>query len=124
MAKPIVRDGGPAPIPPQGGAAPTSTEGHDDAPRRLEVLLDLSGQIATSVNMARCVLKDNAEDASAAYLVADVLGRVGWLVDQVSLIAGGTCGNQANGDAFDWMIDGDSKLADEVRALAGGRGHA
>jgi hypothetical protein len=81
------------PVPPEQAAA------------RFLKLATLCQRIAGDINVARVVLRDGAENADTAYLVADVLDRIGWMADQASVVAGAkypvVCG-----DADGWMLDG------------------
>lgn len=70
---------------------------------RLHCLQAMCTSIAEDILTARNALQGNAEDSDVAYLVADALGRVGWMAEQASVVAGSTrCG--IGGDAAGWML--------------------
>lgn len=74
--------------------------------KRLELLGRMCSNMAMTIANAREVLRDNAESADTAYLVADVLDRVGWIADQATVVAGTEKYPMTCGDADGWMLNG------------------
>lgn len=71
--------------------------------QRLEALRLLCSEMASGISSIRTILRGNAEDASAAYLAADALDRIGWMADQATVLAGEDAPLHG-GDAFGWLL--------------------
>ena len=61
------------------------TSDQDD---RLEALRELLAEIANGIRVAQESLSESENMANTAYVVADSLGRLGWLADQGCVVAG------------------------------------
>jgi hypothetical protein len=70
---------------------------------RLQALERLCGDISSAIHRARHVLRENAEDPEAAYLVADALDRVGWMADKAVKLTGFATEATVSG-AEEWMF--------------------
>jgi len=90
-----------------------------DPQLRLQCLEAICSDIATGINSARNVLRDNAEDATAAYLIADALDRLGSMADRATVVAGARIPSVV-GDAEAWIFGPNvqtmlGNLAEKVR---------
>ena len=72
---------------------------------RLACLQQLATRLASGINNACTVLRDNAEDPTAAHLVCDALERLGWMADQAAVVAGSAL-PPVCGDADQWLLAG------------------
>ena len=63
----------------------SKTSDEDD---RLEALRELLAEIANGIRVAQESLSESENLANTAYVVADSLGRLGWLADQGCVVAG------------------------------------
>ncbi len=78
---------------------------------RLATLAKLCSEIASSIESARSVLRDDAENARTAHLVADALDRVGWLAERATRLTGAKACPVNTLDG--WLLN---DLADDVAA--------
>ncbi len=72
---------------------------------RLACLQQIATRLASGINNALTVLRDNAEYPDAAHLVCDALERLGWMADQAAMVAGSTL-PPVCGDADQWLLAG------------------
>ena len=71
--------------------------------RRLDILSELLSDIACSIRNAQQELADEDCSANRIQLVADVLGRLGWLAGQGCVVANDVF-YPVVGDAHAWML--------------------
>jgi hypothetical protein len=71
---------------------------------RLECLEALCSQLATGILTAKTVLRDNAEDANVAHVVADALDRLGWMADRAARVAMAERNVPIAGDIENWIF--------------------
>jgi hypothetical protein len=77
----------------------SQTPDEDD---RLEALRELLAEIANGIRVAQESLSESENLSNTAYVVADSLGRLGWLADQGCVVAGDDF-PPCLGDARAWL---------------------
>lgn len=70
---------------------------------RLEALGTVLAEIASGIRCAQEALIESEQSAGTAYLVAQALGRLGWMADQGCVLAG-TAFPPVVGDAYAWLL--------------------
>lgn len=91
----------------------TNTVPTQTAELRLECLEALCSQIASGILTAKTVLRNNAEDADAANIVADALDRLGWMADRAAKVAMAERNVPVAGEIENWVF------ANHVAAMLG-----